>query len=113
MSMADNNVDAPIIFSKGNQTFYRQPMFYGVAHFSAFLQTDCFRTDSKWISRNSKALDAIAFVCDNDKIIAILHNTGPNTERVTVLDERNGQMNLNSDAESANTFVVKNCLFSN
>lgn len=104
-----NYVDAPMIFFKRNQTLYKQPMFYGIAHFSTFLQTNCVRIDSKWISRNIKTLDAIAFACDNDRIVAILHNTGPNTERVTVIDERNGQMNLTLDPESVNTLVYKNC----
>ena len=40
---AYNFVDAPIIVNKDTDEFYKNPMYYGLAHFSKFLPEQTYR----------------------------------------------------------------------
>lgn len=48
---AKNFVDSPVIVDKAKQTFYKQPMYYAMGHFTKFIPrgsvcVDCFIADS-------------------------------------------------------------------
>ena len=43
---AYNYVDAPIIVNEEEDEFYKNPMYYGLAHFSKFLPEKSFRIES-------------------------------------------------------------------
>lgn len=106
---ARNFADAPMIFDQQNQTIYKQPMFYGIAHFSKFLQSNCTRINSNLspVSRNS--IEAVAFSCANSTKVIIMHNRSPSAERIALIDNNIGQLNLTLDASSVNTLVYQNC----
>lgn len=106
---ARNFADAPMIFDVQNQTLYKQPMFYGIAHFSKFLQSDCTRIGSNlsFISRIN--LQALAFSCANHTKAIILHNRSLSTEQIAVIDKHGTQINLVLDASSVNTLVYQDC----
>lgn len=106
---AGNYVDAPMIFIKENQTLYKQPMFYGIAHFSTFLQSNCVRIDSKLSFLSSIYIEVVAFACDYEKIVIILNNQSPNSESIIVIDEKKGHINLTLDSNSVNTLIYKIC----
>ena len=40
---AYNYVDSPIIVNEANDEFYKNPMYYGLAHFGKFLPEETFR----------------------------------------------------------------------
>ena len=44
---AYNYVDSPIIVNKETDEFYKNPMYYGLAHFSKFLPQDSVRIEHK------------------------------------------------------------------
>ena len=44
---AYNYVDSPIIVNKETDEFYKNPMYYGLAHFSKFLPQNSVRIEHK------------------------------------------------------------------
>lgn len=106
---AHNFVDAPMIFDQHNQTLYKQPMFYGIAHLSKFLSSDCTRIDSKLSLISSIHIDAIAFTCTNHTKVIVLHNRNTADERITVIDNNITKINLILDASSVNTLLYRDC----
>lgn len=104
-----NFVDAPMIFDRHNQTLYKQPMFYGIAHFSKFLQSNCTRIGSNLSLISSIYIDAIAFSCTHYTKVVIMHNRNLSTERIAVIDKNITKINLVLDASSVNTLVYRVC----
>lgn len=132
-----NIVDAPMIYDEKNAVLYKQPIFYGIAHFSRFLHKNCTRiwSNLSWLS--GIFVDAIAFSCSNEpkQQVIILHNRSSAPERITIMMEplqmnteataitttrkrttanRNPslyrrQIDLVLDAFSINTLVYRNC----
>lgn len=104
-----NYADAPLIFDQQNQTFYKQPMFYGIAHFSRFLHANCTRIGSQLSLISGFNVDAIAFSCIDYTRIIIMHNRSSNDERITVIVPNIVSVNLILDASSVNTLVYRDC----
>lgn len=106
---AHNFADAPMIFDEQNQTLYKQPMFYGIAHFSTFLQSNCTRIGGNlsFISRTN--VQALAFACANYTKVIILHNKSASPEPISVADKNGAHINVVLDASSVNTLVYQNC----
>lgn len=106
---ARNFADAPMIFDQQNQIIYKQPMFYGIAHFSKFLSTNCTRINSQLSSVSRYSIEAVAFSCANSTKVIIMHNRSAASERIALIDSNIGQLNLTLDASSVNTLVYQNC----
>lgn len=100
-----NYVDSPIIFANG--TIIKQPTFYGLAHFSKFLQGDCIRIKTTLNFTETSTVESIAFDC-TDKSVVILHNLVSLPTRVKIYDERIGFMFLTLDPKSVNTLTYLN-----
>lgn len=110
----NNFADAPIIYHKMNETLIKQPMFYGIAHFSKFVRAGCVRVHSKLTMLSTWKIKATAFICDNNQTtVAILHNIAGNPEQITISQENNIPINVTLDPFSINTLVYKNCNISN
>ena len=65
-----NNVDAPIIIIPEKDIFYKQPLFYAIAHFSKFVKRGSYRID---INSDDESILTTAFKY-NEEIIVILYN---------------------------------------
>lgn len=104
-----NFADAPMIFDEQNQTLYKQPMFYGIAHFSAFLQSNCTRIGGNLSFISRVNVQALAFACANYTNVVILHNRSSSSEQISVIDKNGTQINLVLDAASVNTLVYQKC----
>lgn len=125
-----NVVDAPMIYDDQNAVLYKQPIFYGIAHFSRFLYKNCTRiwSNLSWLSGIN--IDAIAFSCSTEpkQHVIILHNRSSAPERITIVAETSQMMTMTSttathpnpshqhrqidvvlDASSINTLVYRNC----
>ena len=108
-SVFENFVDAAIIFDVTNQTLYKQPIFYGIAHFSKFLQSDCTRISSNLSLISRLRVEAVAFSCANYTKVIIMHNRSTSPERITVIDKNRSEIGLTLDASSINTLVYRDC----
>lgn len=69
----ENYVDAPIIVNAEKGEFYKQPMYYALAHFSKYIPRGSIRIDA---SASVLALDVntAAFLRPDGAITVILHN---------------------------------------
>lgn len=105
----NNFADAPMIFYEYNQTLIKQPMFYGIAHFSKFLRPGCVRIDSKLSFISGFSVEALAFSCLNRTKVIVLHNRSSAPEPITITDNSVGQINITLDALSVNTLVYQSC----
>lgn len=126
-SYSGNVVDAPMIYDEQNAVLYKQPIYYGIAHFSRFLYKNCTRVWSNlsWLSGIN--VDAIAFSCSTHEPkqhVIILHNRSSAPERITVVlqptptirivknpnpSDCHQQIDIVLDAFSVNTLVYRNC----
>lgn len=126
-SYSGNVVDAPMIYDEQSAILYKQPIFYGIAHFSRFLHKNCTRiwSNLSWLSGIN--VDAIAFSCSTEpkQQVIILHNRSSAPERITIGADtsqtmthsnlshhhrrRRRQIDVVLDAFSINTLVYRNC----
>lgn len=104
-----NFADAPIIFHEANHTIIKQPMYYGIAHFSRFIRAGCVRVQSKLSVSCTRKIKGIAFVCDGESVVTILHNIVGNPEQITISEANGARFNLTLDPFSVNTVVYKGC----
>lgn len=105
----ENFVDAAILFDATNQTLYKQPIFYGVAHFSKFLHSDCRRISANLSLVSRLRVEAVAFSCANYTKVIIMHNRSTAPERITVIDKNRNHIKLILDESSVNTLVYRDC----
>lgn len=105
----ENFVDAAILFEVTNQTLYKQPIYYGIAHFSHFLQSNCKRINANLSLFSRLKVEAVAFSCANYTKVIIMHNRRNLAERITVIDKNRSQIKLILDASSVNTLVYRDC----
>ena len=68
-----NFADSPIIVNATADEFYKQPMYYGLGHFSKYLPEDSIRIDLK-TATNDPELLATAFLRPDDKRVVVLFN---------------------------------------
>ncbi|KAJ8979724.1 hypothetical protein NQ317_006360 [Molorchus minor] len=76
----DNNVDSPIISNETLQEFYKQPMFYGIGHFSKFLRPGSVRLET--IVSNEDTLKTTGFLRPDNLTALIIFNSAD--ENVTI-----------------------------
>uniref|UniRef100_A0A1I8BIS3 Glucosylceramidase n=1 Tax=Meloidogyne hapla TaxID=6305 RepID=A0A1I8BIS3_MELHA len=80
-----NYVDAPILVDGEKDLFYKQPMFYFIAHFSKFIPPGSVRINTSLINLNNSInllnkIDNVAFITPRGEKIIILIN--PNEEMI-------------------------------
>uniref|UniRef100_A0A914IFM8 Glucosylceramidase n=1 Tax=Globodera rostochiensis TaxID=31243 RepID=A0A914IFM8_GLORO len=86
----NNFVDAPIIINATADEFYKQPMFYALAHFSRFIPPNSVRIDAELEygqSSNPKSVEFVAFrTPDNNRTVLVLISTANRTSKVKIRD---------------------------
>lgn len=113
---ANNFVDSPIIVDASKNEFYKQPMYYALAHFSRFLRPNSTRVATE-ISHKQFTLskDIYAVAVENKStghVIVNILNTSTSKRKVNVLLEgtegkSSGIKPFAIDAKSINSFVLK------
>lgn len=77
---ANNECDSPIILDTANKTrFYKQPMYYALAHFSAYVPRNSTRilVDSTSKSVLKAPMECTAFKTPSGHIVLVVLNKGP------------------------------------
>ncbi|KAL3119715.1 hypothetical protein niasHT_005973 [Heterodera trifolii] len=91
----DNIVDAPIIINAKDDEFYKQPMFYAMAHFSRFIPPNSVRIGSEFgghlssssYNANNKPIEFVAFRSpDNKQLVMVLFSSVTQTTKVKIHD---------------------------
>lgn len=111
---AQNYVDAPILFDLNNQTFYRQPMYYYMGHFSRFIRPESRLLASK--SEGPAPLEEVSYhVPAHDRlpetiVIVVLNRdiTGRNYFiKDNSIPDENKYLNMQIPAHSIQTIIYK------
>lgn len=69
----NNRADSPIIVNSTAGEFYKQPMYYALAHFSKFIPPDSVRIDTEVLSPDYD-IHSVAFIRPDGAIALIVCN---------------------------------------
>ncbi|KNC29753.1 hypothetical protein FF38_05244 [Lucilia cuprina] len=101
----NNTVDAPIILNTDNNSeFYKQPLFYGMGHFSKFISENSQRIEVK-LSSIQNSIDAVGFKRPDNKIVLIIFNSAAIPQDINLNDSVRGMLTINVPARSIHTIV--------
>ncbi|KAK1151655.1 lysosomal acid glucosylceramidase-like, partial [Acipenser oxyrinchus oxyrinchus] len=100
---AQNFVDSPVIVEPGKDEFYKQPMFYSLAHFSKFLPEGSQRVGLD-PSAESK-LETTAFLRPDGVGVVIVLNRGAEALHFAIWDSAVGYIETVCPAHSMETFL--------
>lgn len=102
----NNTVDAAVILNSTTYSeYYRQPIFYVMAHFSKFIPIDSIRIDVTLTGWKSRIIKTVAFLRPDNKITIVLYNQSDKTKIISFTDESRGSFELILKARSINSFV--------
>lgn len=65
-----NFVDSPIIVNPETDEFFKQPMYYALAHFSRFVDRNSIRTSIT----STEDIKSAAFLTPSKEVVAVLYN---------------------------------------
>ena len=108
-----NICDAPIILDIENKKYYKQPMYYYMAHISKYMRPNSIRVEII-NSDNHKNQDLIWFtaVIDNETlnktVIVLLNTDETNVIDIQIYDKRFGYMINKLPAKSIQTVIYEN-----
>ncbi|XP_048338936.1 lysosomal acid glucosylceramidase-like [Sphaerodactylus townsendi] len=100
-----NYVDSPIIVDAANDVFYKQPMFYHMAHFSKFLPEGTQRIgiqSSRW-----NGLEYSAFLRPDGSAAVVVLNRSPKDVPFGITDPGVGYIPAVATADSIQTYLWK------
>lgn len=104
-----NFVDSPIIVNAPGREFYKQPMYYALAHFTKFLPEGSQRVALRRVysGEATPSLSSTAFVRPDNVTVLMFLNKGHDVARVKLVDSRVGQMVLSVDPHTIITLAWK------
>ncbi|CRK87903.1 CLUMA_CG001690, isoform A [Clunio marinus] len=97
-----NTLDAPMI-ANGSE-IYKQPIFYGLGHFSRFIIPGSQRIYSK---STSPFIKSTAFLRPDGLTAIVFYNNGDHYIDVNVLDKSRGVLTINVPGKSVHTVIYK------
>nr|CAD7573562.1 unnamed protein product [Timema californicum] len=100
-----NYVDAPIIVNATADEFYKQPMFYALAHFSKFVPPGSVHIGLD--TDDDTGIENIAFLAPDNVTVVILQNRNSTEATVSIVDKDRGHVVINVPARSQHTLLYK------
>ncbi|XP_055946848.1 lysosomal acid glucosylceramidase-like [Argiope bruennichi] len=108
-----NFVDAPIIVNVGTNEFYKQPMYYALAHFSKCLPRGSYRIGLEVSSSLHSAFpfflgsefNVAAFQTPENKVVVIAVNRKNVSVRLAVYDNLKGYLNITVSPNSIQSYM--------
>nr|CAD7456881.1 unnamed protein product [Timema tahoe] len=97
--------NAPIIANASADEFLKQPAFYFMTHFSAFVPPASRRIQLK--TTKDGGLETVAFLTPEDNIVINLENRKNKAVSVVISDPDKGEIELEVQARSVHTLVYK------
>ncbi|XP_050667055.1 lysosomal acid glucosylceramidase-like isoform X2 [Leptidea sinapis] len=73
---ANNYVDSPIAVFADKQEFYKEPMYYALAHFTKFIPRNSIRIKVK---SSTKSVESVAFLTPRNTVVLVLFNDNNKT----------------------------------
>ena len=103
---ANNFVDAPIIVNAAADEFYKQPMYYGLAHFSKFLPEGSQRVGLAVTGYDAERVAAVALERPDGALVVVATNQHADTSltvRIVVEERRTRVITL--QPQSVHSFI--------
>ncbi|XP_028967094.1 putative glucosylceramidase 3 [Galendromus occidentalis] len=94
-----NFVDSPIIVDESAQAFYKQPMYYALAHFSKFLPRGSVRLDDTLVGSKRK-LSVVTFLRPDKLKATIVLNQNDSAKKVLIKDSDGKSFMIEAGARS-------------
>ncbi|XP_049950381.1 lysosomal acid glucosylceramidase-like isoform X2 [Schistocerca serialis cubense] len=105
---SSNPADASIVANATADEFYKQPMYYAIAHFSRFVPRGSRRVSLQMDSdANSTDVEGVAFLTPQDDVVVVLQNKQETRRSVVVSDPQLGEASLSLPAHSMHTLVYR------
>ncbi|XP_060676746.1 lysosomal acid glucosylceramidase isoform X1 [Hemiscyllium ocellatum] len=100
-----NFADSPVIVNSHQDTFYKQPMFYHMAHFSKFVPEGSRRVglDPNAVTE----LESVAFLCPDGCAVVNVLNWSPKDIDFVIWDPEHGFIKAHSPAQSIQSYLWK------
>lgn len=108
-SWAKNYVDAPIIVNKTSDEFYKQPMYYSLAHFSKFFRPDDIVVESD-VNLRGVYVVAATRVETKHTMVNVLNTKTKQIKTslvVKVSEDNYHTFDVSLDPKSINSFVIR------
>ncbi|XP_015610470.1 glucosylceramidase [Cephus cinctus] len=99
----ENYVDSPIIVNAENDEFYKQPMYYALAHFSKFIPPNSRRIELT----ASTDVKSLSVTTPNDETVIVLYNKSRRAKTVSISDPDRGYINAELPGNSIHTIIYK------
>ncbi|XP_067878884.1 lysosomal acid glucosylceramidase-like isoform X2 [Heterodontus francisci] len=100
-----NFADSPVIVDSSHDTFYKQPMFYHMAHFSKFVPEGSLRVGLD--PSAATELETVAFLRPDGTAVINVLNWTPNDIDFVIWDPELGYIKAHSSAESIQSYLWK------
>lgn len=72
----DNNVDSPIVVNATADEFYKQPMYYAIAHVSKYVPPGSVRIDTSIsLAASFAGIQSTGFLRPDGAVVLIIHNS--------------------------------------
>nr|CAD7429897.1 unnamed protein product [Timema monikensis] len=104
---ANNVVDSPIIVNATADEFYKQPMFYGLGHFSKFIWAGSGRIDLQYDDNGLQGLETVAAIAPDGVITIVVQNRQEEAKRATFTDPIRGVISISVPPRSIHTIIYK------
>ncbi|XP_028159418.1 lysosomal acid glucosylceramidase-like [Ostrinia furnacalis] len=104
---ANNFVDSPIIIADDKQQFFKQPMYYALAHFSKFIPRGSRRIHVQSLCK--KNIENVSFLTPFNTIVTVLHNSGEATMVDLVTCHRLASVEVRRNSITTVEFVNEPC----
>ncbi|XP_049855320.1 lysosomal acid glucosylceramidase-like [Schistocerca gregaria] len=101
-----NHADASIVANSTADEFYKQPMYYAIAHFSRFVPRGSWRV-SLQMDAYFNDVESVAFLTPQDDVVVVLQNKQERRRSVVVSDPQLGEASLSLPAHSMHTLVYR------
>lgn len=98
-----NFVDAPIIVNVEAQEYYKQPMYYALAHFTRFLPAGSVRLNTT--SEKDSPVEVVAFDTTNNATVLVALNRFESDIILRVHDAKYGHFDFVVGGHSIHSFI--------
>ncbi|XP_069506227.1 lysosomal acid glucosylceramidase isoform X2 [Ambystoma mexicanum] len=99
----NNFADSPVIVDPAKDVFYKQPMFYHIAHFSKFIPEGSQRVGLD--ASEASVLETVAVLRPDGAAVVIVLNRTPADVPFVIFDPHVGNINTISPANSIQTYL--------
>ncbi|XP_031839025.1 lysosomal acid glucosylceramidase-like [Nomia melanderi] len=101
-----NFLDTSILVNADADEFYKQPMYYALAHVSRFVVRDSYRISMN-IHSDDDPIQGLAFTTPSSETVVLLYNRDVVAHKVVLRDTEKHNLSIQLSPKSINTLIYK------